>query len=473
MSGIGRARATSAVTPAERRVDTKALSGIDGSGASWLLYAAIPALSALNAVVGLVLPMLLGPLSFGEYSLATTLFQYGLIFDLGLSQTIDRKVPILLQEDGSALDRFVRNVMGLRLIIGAVAMTVGTGLLGVLAAADRLPFRFIDGTLSLAAGLSFMVALGVMSVWRAQSNRRAFALSSVATGLALAVTRPVGIVAGGITGSFALLFMAYAALAIVLPRRLPRPRATIPSPRLAARFIVQSLPLFMTSILWAVYMTANRWVVSFFAPPLELGHFAFGANVLALVVGMVAAISQFYYPAVAIRVAAGPRGSVSRLLLRDLALLAGAGLAIGVGGVLVGPTLIELLYHNFVGAESPMRILLVALPSLLVCSWLVPLGLATATRPWLESAVTLPLALLTLGIATAAGDRVAGIDGSAWGSCIAAGVLLALLLGAFGRNGLMAWRHILPLFALTALATAALAVLAASPVMLHLLTQNG
>ena len=473
MSGIGRARAPSAVSSAERRVGTEALSGTGGARASWLLYAAIPALSALNAVVGLVLPMLLGPLSFGEYSLATTLFQYGLIFDLGLSQTIDRRVPILLQEGGPALARFVSNVMGLRLVIGVMAMTVGTGLLGVLAAADRLPFRFIDGTLSLAAGLSFMIALGAMSVWRARSNRRAFALSSVATGLALAVARPVGIIAAGITGSFALLFVAYAALAIALPRRLPPPRATIPSPHLAARLIVQSLPLFMTSILWAVYMTANRWIVSFFAPPLELGRFAFGANVLALVVGMVAAISQFYYPAVAIRVAAGPRGSVSRLLLRDLALLAGAGLAIGAGGILVGPTLIELLYRNFMGAEAPMRILLAALPSLLVCSWLVPLGLATATRPWLESAVTLPVALLTLGVSTAIGDRIGGIDGSAWGSCIAAGVLLALLLGAFGRNGLMAWRHILPLFALTALATAALAVLAASPIMLHLLTQNG
>lgn len=469
MSGIGRARATSTVAS----LDKHAAAGSRGARKSWLLYAAIPALSGLNAVVGLVLPMLLGPLAFGEYSLATTLFQYGLIFDLGLSQIIDRRVPILLQESAPALDRFVGNVMGVRLVVALVAMIGGTCLLAGLAGADRLPFRFIDGWLSLAAGLSFMIALGAMSVWRAQSNRRAFALSSVATGLALAVARPVGIVAGGITGSFALLFTAYATLAIVLPRRLPPPRVTFPPPRLAAGFVVESLPLFVTSMLWAVYMTANRWVVSFLASPLDLGRFAFGANVLALVVGMVAAISQLYYPAIAIRVAAGPRGSLSGRLLRDLGLLAGAGLAIGVCGILLGPTLIELLYRNFAGAEGPMRILLVALPSLLVCSWLVPLGLATSTRPWLESAVTLPLALLSLAVATAAGNRIAGIDGSAWGSCIAAGVLLALLLGALGRNGLMAWRQVLSLFGLTILATAALAILVASQAMLHLLTQNG
>ena len=471
MSDSGRASVGITVKQAERRI--AAVKGGRRERVSWLLYAAIPALSILNAVVGLVLPMLLDPRSFGEYSLATTLFQYGLIFDLGLSQTTDRQVPVLLREDASALGGFAATVMGLRLIVAGMALAGGTGLLGALAATDRLPFRFVDGVLSLAAGLSFMIALGAMSVWRAQSDRRAFALSSVATGLALAVARPVGLVAAGITGSFAMLFAAYAALAVVLPRRLPTPRVLVPSRRVAARFVVQSLPLFMTSMLWAVYMTANRWVVSFLALPLDLGRFAFGANVLALVVGMVAAVSQLYYPAVAIRVAAEPRGTLSRVLQRDLAALAGIGLAIGACGILVGPSLIELLYRHFVGAEGPMRILLVALPSLLVCSWLVPLGLATATRPWLESLVTLPLALFTLAAATVAGDRLGGIEGSAWGSCVAAGVLLALLLGAFGRNGLMAWRHILTLFVLTALATAGLAVLSTSHVMLHLLTQNG
>src|SRR5271166_2410494 len=53
----------------------------------------IPLVTVLNAVTGMVLPMLMTPLRFGEYSLVVTLFQYGLIFDFGASQLIDRWIP--------------------------------------------------------------------------------------------------------------------------------------------------------------------------------------------------------------------------------------------------------------------------------------------------------------------------------------------------------------------------------------------
>jgi hypothetical protein len=137
------------------------------SGRSLLLYAALPGLSAINAMVGLLLPALLGPTAFGEYSLAVTLFQYGLIFDLGLSQIIDRRVPVLAVNAPEALGGFVAAALGTRLYIAAATAVLLGGLLAALSARGLLPFHLIDGLLSLGAGLSLMLALGPMSVWRA------------------------------------------------------------------------------------------------------------------------------------------------------------------------------------------------------------------------------------------------------------------------------------------------------------------
>src|SRR5471032_3161333 len=52
----------------------------------------IPVVTLLNALVGMLLPKLMAPRAFGEYSLVITLLNYGLIFDLGASQVIDRRM---------------------------------------------------------------------------------------------------------------------------------------------------------------------------------------------------------------------------------------------------------------------------------------------------------------------------------------------------------------------------------------------
>jgi len=433
-----------------------------GNGRSLLLYASMPALSAVNAMVGLMLPMLLGPQGFGQYSLAVTLFQYGLIFDLGVSQTIDRRIPMLMATAPGELDGFAATALGVRMVIGGLTLGLGGLALAALSRSGNLPFGLLDGLLSLSAGLAFMVVLGPMSVWRAQSRRSAFASSSALTGLALAVARPLGVVLAGITGSFAALLACYAALAVVLPGRYGAPAPTLPRAGPALRLVGAGLPLFITSILWAVYMTANRWVVSFLATPVELGHFAFGANVLALVVGMLAMLSQLYYPAIVTRVAAEGRRAVSGTITRDLFKLALVGTALAVAGIAAGPRLIELAYRSFAGSAEPMRILLVALPSLVVCSWLVPLGLATAERPWIEGAFILPVALLVLIGANWAGFRMGGIEGAAWGSSVGGPALLLLQLGAFVVSGLLSLRHAGLVLALVAGASALLALLVAA-----------
>ena len=421
-----------------------------------LLVAAMPGLSMVNAAVGLVLPGLLGPASFGEYALATTMFQYGLIFDLGISQVIDRRIPVL---SGPEAEAFTNLALWGRLLIAAITAAVGILLLTALSVAGALPFGLDAGILSLLAGLAFMLALGPMSVDRAASRREAFAHASAASGIVLAAARPLGIVVGGISGSFVCLLLGYAAIAAAVTRRHPVHRP-LPSARALARLVAQGVPLFATSFIWAFYMTANRWVVSLVAQPLELGHFAFGSNIVSLLVGTLGALSQFYYPAVVSRVAAGGRFCASRAVSRDLSLLALALAVICAAGIVVGPWAIRLAYPGFAGSEAPVRIMLAAVPSLVVSSWLMPLSLSTAARPWIDGALCYPAALVLLLAGTYAGLRLDGIAGAGWGLVASAPALLLFQLGVLRLGSLLTGRGALAVLLATLSSTAALAALA-------------
>jgi len=118
-------------------------------GRSVLLFALMPALSVVNAGVGLVLPALLGPADFGQYSIAVTLFQYGLIFDFGVSQLIDRRVPVMASVGSAELPGFVGKALWLRLYIAVAVMAFGALLLFGLDSGGALPFTLPAGLLSL------------------------------------------------------------------------------------------------------------------------------------------------------------------------------------------------------------------------------------------------------------------------------------------------------------------------------------
>lgn len=405
-----------------------------------LFYATMPALTVLNAGVGLLLPMLLEPVAFGQYALVVTLFQYGLIFDLGLSQLTDRLVPRMLGiEHANTLAGFRQQVLWTRLYLAVLLLAGGSA--GALLINHRsAEFPAGSAWLSLVAGVAFMVLMGPTSFYRAASDRRTFWRVSVAINLILAVARPVGLISGGIMGCFAMLGLAYAALAGQLQAGMPLDWTARPGVRASFGLLGRGLPLFLTSFAWAFYLTANRWVISGAATDIELGHFAFGSNVVTLIVGAAGALGQFYYPRIVTRAAtAGPYG-VSASVRRDFCRLAAAsGVVTGVGMVL-GPTLIGLLYPKFLPSIPVVQPMLLAVPSLVVASWLMPLSLSTALRPWREGVIVYPTALAVLVAATWTGYRVNGIAGAGWGLVASALPLLALQLGTLSVAALLRTR---------------------------------
>lgn len=421
----------------------------------------IPAVILLNALVGMLLPTLMAPREFGEYSLVVTLFQYGLIFDLGASQLADRWIPPLLATGRPAEAEAVgQRLLWLRLYVGVASYAVAALTLLALTAAGRLPFDLLAGLLSAGAGVLYMLSMGPLCVWRARSARRNYAICCSTLSFGLVVARPGGMAAGGLLGCFGALALWYAAFGAVFHGRMPPRRAFRPALAEAASLAARGIPFFATSFIWAFYLTANRWFASTLIEPEQFGQFAFGANIFALLVGSASGGSAFWYPRIAEQLAAGGPYAVSRALLRDCTRLVGAiALLMAVGVVLAG-TLIGLIYPPYLHSIGAARILLVAVPPLVLASWLMPVSLSGGHRPWIDGVVVYPVATVLLGAAVFGLHRLAGADGAAWASTAGALPLLAMQLLVLTHARILRVADAARLFGMTTACCAVLAGLA-------------
>jgi len=416
-----------AAVRAVQPVRTRPLQGLLSSPA--VFGSLIPVVILLNALVGMLLPTLMAPREFGEYSLVVTLFQYGLIFDLGASQLADRWIPPLLATKQLVeADAVGQRLLWLRLYVGVTSYALAAAIMTALAAFGKLPFGLTAGLLSALAGILYMIALGPLCVWRARSARRNYAICSSTLSLGLVIARPVGMVAGGLLGCFGALALYYAAFGGLFHSRMPLRRALRPGLAQAASLVARGVPFSATSFIWAFYLTANRWFAVTLIPPEQFGQFAFGANIFALLVGAAGGGSAFYYPRIAERLAASEPYAVSRQLCTDCIRLVGAmTLLVAVGVVLAG-VLIGLIYPLYLHGVGSARILLVAVPPLVLASWLMPVSLSGGHRPWIDGVVVYPAATVALGAAVFGLYHLAGTDGAAWASTVGAVPLVAMQL---------------------------------------------
>lgn len=420
----------------------------------------IPAVTLLNAVVGMLLPQMMEPREFGTYSLVVTLFSYGLIFDFGVSQLIDRWVPAQLAANETSRARQTGEMLlWLRLAI-AISVFVITGLvLLVLAQRGELPFGLGAGMLAALAGLADMVALGPVCIYRSRSERRNYALMIFILLSGLVIARLGGLLAGGITGCFAALAAWYVVCAILFQRTIPMSLAARPSARKALSLIGYGMPFFATSFIWAFYVTANRWVASFLLDGHEFGQFAFSANIFSLLVGALGGFSAFYYPKIAGRIANSPSFTQSATLTRDLSRLVGAVAVVMAVGIILSGVLVRLIYPSYLPSVPAARIVLVAVPPMVLASWLMPVSQSSSVRPWIDGVCIFPAALLLLVGAIIVLDRSFGVEGIAWASTVSALPLVAVQLVALHHTKIIRAGDALILFALSAVACIALGAL--------------
>jgi O-antigen/teichoic acid export membrane protein len=457
---MGRNAMTAASLPVAARAAGRAGAGplLALLGRPAVFGSLIPVVILLNALVGMLLPTLMTPRAFGEYSLVVTLFQYGLIFDLGASQLADRWIPPLLAtgrvDEAEAVGQ---RLLWLRFYVGIAAYAATALVLAALAGFGRLPFGLAAGLLSALAGVLYMVSMGPLCVWRARSARRNYAICCSTLSFGLVVARPGGMVAGGLLGCFGALALWYAAFGGLFHLRMPPRPALRPGLIEAASLTARGVPFFATSFIWAFYLTANRWFASMLIEPEQLGQFAFSANIFALLVGSAAGGSAFYYPRIAERLAAGGPYEVSRRLSGDCIRLVGAMAALmAVGVVLAGP-LIGLIYPLYLHGVGAARILLVAVPPLVLASWLMPVSLSGGHRPWIDGVVVYPAATVLLGAAVFGLHRLAGSDGAAWASTVSAVPLVAMQLAVLTHARILRAADAARLFGVTVACCVALA----------------
>jgi O-antigen/teichoic acid export membrane protein len=410
----------------------------------------IPVVTLLNAFVGMLLPKLMAPRAFGEYSLVITLLNYGLIFDLGASQVIDRRMLEYLGTGRSDLARSIGDkLLWLRLAIAVFAFLMTSLVLTALSISDLLPFALGAGVLATLAGLADMVALGPVYIYRARSQRRNYAIGTTILLSALIFARLGGLVAAGLTGCLVALAVWYVTCALLFHREMPLNVAERPSFREAMSLIGSGIPFFVTVFIWSFYLTGNRWVASFLIAPDQFGVFAFSANIFTLLVGAVGGLSAFYYPKIVERIHGSAPFAQSAVLTRDLCgLVAIVMCVMGVGIVLAG-VLISAIYPQYSEAIETSRIILVAVAPMGLASWLLPLSLTAGNRPLVDGLIIYPLATVILGVAIYILYLHFGDAGAAWASTISALPLNAMQLLMLRHARVLKTRDTLLLFGIS------------------------
>ena len=372
-----------------------------------------PVLSLAGAAATVAAPLLLAPSRFGEYILLLSVFQYACASDLGLSQLADKALTGRAADQGAAaaVSELVcaRVMLVACLLLLAVPLAFGLARGGALTAANLL--------VAAVGGIAFMLSNGPVSLYRAGSRVWEFTFAALLMQAGLSLPRLGGLVAGGVTGSFAALAAWYVLTAALLTQPLAAVLRARPPMRVVARTLRVAAPLFAFNALWLLYLTANRWVSAKLSTPGNFGLFAFGANLVAVGVGVLSTVGQVHYPKHL--VAAGAPGA-SVLLRRELLRLLGVAMAGTAAGVLACRYAVPVVFPQFAAAAAPSGALMAAGVPLSLTAWVLPLAIATSARPWRDAAAMFSVSLAVLGAAMWGGDMAWGIVGQAWGCALAA-----------------------------------------------------
>lgn len=429
-------------------------------------------LTLLGCGTTLMAPRLLGPVEFGRFALLTTLFTYAGRVDLGLSQLADKQI---VGKAGPAATEAARDILGALWLVGLLAMAVTVPVALLLAGAE-VAFSPLDTVLAVGGGVMAMIANGPVTVYRAASRLWEFTALALILQLGMTAPRLAGLLYGGVTGTFAVLAVYYAILALLFAR----PVSSLPSLRSLAAMARLSLPLFAFTAIWVFYLGANRWIASALSSPHDLGLFSFGASLAMIGLGLLSTIAQVRYPKLLVQMGQtgeGRSGTIGAstagigtpgagaMVERELLALTGLLAAIALAAILFAGPVIGFAFPAFTEATPSTIAFAAACVPLGVMTWMVPMIVVRSHRPMADAAMLAAVGFLSLVLAMIAGDRLAGIEGQAWGNAAAAfGLLVAMALIMF-RLGMLGWRVLCRIIGVqaTVLGVLALIVAVASP----------
>ena len=375
-----------------------------------------PFLTLAGAATTVLAPMLLDAASFTRFALLSSVFTYLSEFDLGLARLSDRLLPHQVAEvavslTGSLL--FVRYCIAILLLV-LVAMSSGD------------PLMLVAG----AGGIAMLLGNGPLSYYRSRSDTAGFAFSSLLLQFGMTLPRLAGLLIDGVRGSMIGVGLWTGVSCVILNA----PLLSVVRVQFGQlpEMIARSLPLFLYNAAWLLYLFANRWVSWWISDSAtDAGLFAFGANLTVVGVGVVATLSQVYYP----QHLANPKPLA---LSRELYLL----LLVGAVGCICGNLLcrhgLSLVFPHFAAATSTTGALMFAALPLGLSAWLVPLVIARSSRP--AEVAVFPVCLVVMYGLMSALNAAIGIAGQAW-ACFPPGMILfGVQLALVAHRGLLSQR---------------------------------
>ncbi len=279
----------------------------------------------------------LGADSFGRFGLLVTLASIvAVLIDLGFNSLYPREAARHPEE----IDRYLGNLVTLRLLMGAVA-------LGVLALA-LLPFRL---EYLLVPGFLMMLLQSCSGLLRqtfyARQRVGFEAAGIVLESLVLLVLTLIGVRTGQrevyFVWAYALMwgFSCVYILAVLYARGLARLRLRLETGFLI-RWLASSLPFAMTFIITTIYFKADQPILKLFRPYQEVGWYAAAYKPFEALLFVPVSMLNVVYPILAIYHREAPDRLVSGIE-RFYKLLLLVGWPLSAGTVVLAPGLSRLL----------------------------------------------------------------------------------------------------------------------------------
>ena len=251
---------------------------------------------AARLITNLVVAGVLGPATWGYWFMLNLAIRYGSLSHLGAINGMSREVPAAIGrgEPGEA-DRLQHVALGWTAVCIAVACCATIGVAGV------------------ALGLLDVLDLALTAVLLASHQLFTFITSAIkARGEFGSVSRlqysgaviyPVLVVPAtlwwGLSGYILAQAASYLLLSLVAARSLPGLfRAHLDSPT-ARRLVSIGFPIMLVGVVFTLFSTIDRWVVSAHLGEVALGHYSLTIMALAAVALLPQVFSQLVYPRMA------------------------------------------------------------------------------------------------------------------------------------------------------------------------------
>ena len=339
-------------------------------------------LTALGSATTLIAPALLTASQFAAFILLASFFQLASRLDFGLSELADRY---------GTRDRnwqtTTSNIMRLRWLIALICLPL-IFLIALINTRTNSLISNADLALALSGGLLAMIAVGPVTLYRAQNRIKDFAGLALILQLGMTAPRLIGIAFGGTTGCYLALFFWYVIFASCSLRDA---RPFVFNIRETLTPLREASPLFLCALLWLSFQFTPRWISALISSHNDFSFLAFAFSLMALATGTLTTIGQAYYPRYIALARNNRNETLQTALSRDgLKLIALSFMALSIILPLI-PYGLQRFYPRYTPALSDTFLMMVSLFPFVPMLWFMPFVLSVTKFPLrLMSALTLP-----------------------------------------------------------------------------------